>query len=71
MMNMKHCSVLDIVALVLLLIGGLNWGFIGFFKWDVIASVFGEMSMFTRVIYGLVGLSAIWKIICWCRCCAK
>jgi len=65
---MKHCSVIDCIALILLLIGGLNWGFIGFFKWDVVASIFGEMSMFTRVVYGLVGLAAIWKIVCIIRC---
>jgi uncharacterized membrane protein YuzA (DUF378 family) len=65
---MKKCDTLDTVACILLLIGGLNWGFIGFFGWDVVASVFGEMTTFTRVVYSAVGLSALWRIYCWMKC---
>ena len=42
---------LDITALVLVIIGAINWGLIGFFKFDLVASLFGNMSGFTRVIY--------------------
>lgn len=68
---MKKYETVDMIAVILLLLGGLNWGFIGFFKWDVIASIFGEMSTFTRVVYAVVGLSALWRIFCWFKCKAK
>lgn len=56
---------LDIVAAVLLVIGGLNWGLVGFFNMDIIATVFGQMTMLTRVVYGLIGLSALYYIFNW------
>ncbi len=43
----------------LVLIGALNWGLIGFFNFDLVAFLFGEMSTLTRIIYDLVGISAI------------
>ncbi len=46
-------------ALVLTLIGGLNWGLVGFFGFDLVAYIFGPMSLLSRIIYALVGLSAI------------
>lgn len=51
------------IALILLVIGGLNWGLIGFFNWDLVETVFGTMSDTARVIYAIVGLSAIYVII--------
>lgn len=48
------------IALILLVIGGLNWGLIGIFQWNLVAVIFGDMSMVARVIYTLVGLSAIY-----------
>lgn len=48
------------IALILLIIGGLNWGLIGFFKWDLVAAIFGDLSAVSRVVYALVGLSAIY-----------
>ena len=50
------------VAWILLIIGGLNWGLIGFFGYDVVAAVFGSSSTLTKVIYDLVGLSALYLI---------
>jgi hypothetical protein len=41
-------------------VGGLNWGFVGIFDFDLVASIFGDMTMFSRIIYSLVGLSAIY-----------
>ena len=55
-------SALDWAALVLLIIGGLNWGLIGLFGFDLVAAIFGTMSVLSRVVYGLVGLSAIYGI---------
>ncbi len=53
----------DWVAFVLVIIGGLNWGLVGLFKFDLVATVFGEMSMLSRIIYDLVGLGAIYMIV--------
>lgn len=46
-------------AYVLVLIGALNWGLIGLFGFDLVASIFGDMTIVSRIIYSLVGLSAI------------
>lgn len=53
----------DIVTLVLLLIGGLNWGLVGFFNFDLVATLFGEGTVLSRIIYCLVGLSALYEIV--------
>lgn len=53
---------LDWIALVLTIIGGLNWGLIGAFDFNLIAVIFGSMSVVSRVIYGLVGVAAIYLI---------
>jgi uncharacterized protein len=50
-------------ALVLLVIGGLNWLLVGAFNFDLVAAIFGEMSTASRVVYVLVGLAAIWTLI--------
>ena len=47
------------IALMLLVVGGLNWGLVGLFKFDLVASLFGEMSVFTRLVYVAVALSAV------------
>ena len=54
---------LDKIALILAIIGGLNWGSIGIFQFDIVAALFGgQDSMVSRIIYTLVGLAAIWCI---------
>ena len=50
------------IALTLVIIGALNWLLIGLFSFDLVASIFGEMSAFSRVIYTLVGLSGLVSI---------
>jgi uncharacterized membrane protein YuzA (DUF378 family) len=55
-------STLDWVAMTLLVVGGINWGLIGLFSFDLVAAIFGAMSPLTRIIYTLVGLSAIYSI---------
>ncbi len=53
-------SVLSRIALALVIIGGLNWGLIGFFRFDLVATLFGGQDAFlSRVVYGLVGISAL------------
>ena len=55
--------IMDRIALVLAIIGGLNWGSIGLFRFDLVAYLFGgQTSTVSRVVYTLVGLSAIWCI---------
>ena len=51
---------LDWLALILLIVGGLNWGLVGAFDLDLVAALFGPGSMVSRIIYILVGLAAIW-----------
>lgn len=60
---MNKLNVLDWIALILLIIGGLNWGLVGFFKFDLVAAIFGDMSGLSRVVYALVGLSAVYMAI--------
>jgi uncharacterized membrane protein YuzA (DUF378 family) len=55
-------SVLDYIAMALLIIGGLNWGMVGLFNVDVVASIFGNDSALTRLVYTLVGVAALYSI---------
>ena len=52
-------NILKLIAYILVIIGAINWGLIGFFGYDLVASIFGEMSMGARIVYALVGLSGI------------
>ena len=67
MKNAHVVDVIDIIAVIILIIGGLNWGLIGLFEWNFIASVFGYTSVLTRTIYALAGFSAVYKILTWAR----
>lgn len=52
---------MDTLALILVIIGALNWGMVGLFQFDLIASIFGGMStVVSRIIYTIVGLAGIW-----------
>ncbi|HYC75571.1 DUF378 domain-containing protein [Brevundimonas sp.] len=53
---------LNLITLVLLIVGGLNWGLVGAFEFDLVAAIFGEGSALSRLVYVLVGLSALWQI---------
>lgn len=53
---------LNIVTLALIVIGGLNWGLVGLFDFNLVAAIFGVESVLSRLIYILVGLSAAWQI---------
>jgi len=55
--------VVNTVTLVLLIVGGLNWGLVGLFGFDLVAALFGTMSALSRIVYSLVGLSALWQFI--------
>ena len=56
-------SIVNTLTLVLLIVGGLNWGLVGLFGFDLVAAIFGEMSALSRVVYTLVGASALWQLI--------
>ena len=51
------------IALLLLIVGGLNWGLVGLFGFDLVAALFGEMSLLSRIVYTLVGTSALWQLV--------
>jgi uncharacterized membrane protein YuzA (DUF378 family) len=55
-------NAIDWIALVLTIIGALNWGLVGLFDFNLVAALFGEMSVLSRIIYLLVGLSGLWLI---------
>jgi uncharacterized protein len=59
---MKQLMVLDWIALVLVIIGAINWGLVGLFSFDLVAAIFGSLSIISRIIYDLVGLSGIYLI---------
>jgi uncharacterized protein len=60
--NMKKMSAWGWFAVILVIVGGLNWGLVGFFKFDLVAAIFGDMSTLSRIVYDLVGLAAIYMI---------
>jgi uncharacterized membrane protein YuzA (DUF378 family) len=56
---------IDFIVGLLLVVGGLNWGLVGLFNFDLVALIFGNMSAVSRVVYLLVGLSALYQAIQW------
>lgn len=54
---------LDVVALILIIIGGINWGLVGFFNFNLITFLFGSASMISRIIFAIVGLAAIYSLV--------
>ena len=55
-------KVIDKIALVLIIIGAINWGLIALFNLDLVALLFGDMTIVSRIVYGLVGLAGLWGI---------
>lgn len=54
---------IDKIALTLLIVGGLNWGSIGLFRFDIVAWIFGSQAAIgSRIVYALVGLAALWCV---------
>jgi uncharacterized membrane protein YuzA (DUF378 family) len=50
------------IVLVLVIVGGLNWGLVGIFGFDLVATIFGAMSIISRIVYTLVGIAAVYMI---------
>jgi uncharacterized membrane protein YuzA (DUF378 family) len=56
---------LDILMTILLVVGGLNWGLVGFFNFDLVATILGNMSFLSRIVYVIVGISAVYLALQW------
>ncbi len=50
------------VAIVLLVVGGLNWGLVGTMGFDLVRAIFGDMTLLSRIVYTLVGVAAVYQI---------
>ena len=55
-------KLLNIVTLALVIVGGLNWGLVGLLGFDLVSAIFGAGSLLARLVYVLVGLSALWQL---------
>ena len=53
---------LDCTALTIVIIGAINWGLIGFFRFDLVAFLFGDMTLLSRIVYGIVGICGLYLI---------
>ncbi len=60
---MKKLGGLDWLALILVIVGGLNWGLVSLLNWNLVDQLFGAMSSLSQIVYGLVGLSAIYVLV--------
>jgi uncharacterized membrane protein YuzA (DUF378 family) len=60
---MNKLNAIDWLALVLVIVGGVNWGLVGLMDLDLVATIFGDMSTISRAVYALVGLSAVYMAI--------
>lgn len=59
---MQDLNIIDWIALILVIIGALNWGLVGLFKKDAVKTIFGENSALTRTIFSIVGLAGLYLI---------
>ena len=55
-------KILDSIVLILVIVGAVNWGLIGFFQYNLVNSLFGSMPMLERVIYALVGIAGLYSL---------
>lgn len=60
---MKKMGTLGWIAFILVIIGALNWGLVGFFSYDLVEAIFGDMSTISRIVYALVGVSGLGLLI--------
>lgn len=57
---MNKLNSFDWLAVVLVVVGGLNWGLVGIFNFDLVSAIFGDMSGLSRIVYALVGVAAVY-----------
>ncbi len=55
-------KIIDTIVLILVIIGSINWGLLGFFQFDFVAAIFGDMSTFSRIIYSVIGIAGLYSI---------
>jgi len=55
-------NVIDWIALILVIIGGINWGLVGLFNWNLVNAIFGAGSVIASIIYILVGVAGLYMI---------
>ncbi|MGL5354154.1 MAG: DUF378 domain-containing protein [Clostridium sp.] len=55
-------KILDSVALILVIIGAVNWGLIGFFQFNLVSTLFGDMTSVSRIVYALVGIAGLYSL---------
>ena len=55
-------KIIDRIALVVVIIGAINWGLIGVFNFNLVDMIFGDMTIIARIVYALVGISGLWAI---------
>ena len=60
---MPKMNALDWLVLILVLVGALNWGLVGFFQFDLVKAIFGDMTLFARIVYDLVGVAAVYMVV--------
>ena len=58
----RALGVVDWIALVLMIVGAINWGLVGAFQFDLVAALLGDMSMASRIVYVLVGLAGLYGL---------
>lgn len=63
--NRGYMKFLDVIVAILLVIGGLNWGLVGLFNFNLVDFLFGSFPIVERMIYGVVGLAALYQIFQW------
>lgn len=59
---MNKLNAIDWVAIILLVVGGLNWGLVGILNFDLVATIFGDMSALSRIVYAVVGVCAVYVL---------
>jgi len=60
---MSNLRILDFVALIVVIIGGLNWGLVGLFGFDLVQAILGSLPMLARLVYILVGIAALYTAV--------
>lgn len=56
---------LNLLAVILLVVGGLNWGLVGTTGFDLVRAIFGDMTLLSRLVYTLVGVAAVYRLVTW------
>lgn len=60
---MKKMNFLDWIAMILIIVGALNWGLVGIFNFNLVSAIFGDGSALSRIVFTLVGLAAIYSVV--------